>query len=252
MRLPGKVVIITGAGSGIGRASAVLFAQEGAKIVAADVVAEAADETVGKIEDLGGQAFAFAVDVTREDEVEALVAATLERFKRLDVLFNNAGIAHLGSVLDTGVEDWEQVFAVNVRGSFLCAKHAARAMIAVGGGVIINMASVAGLVGVPRMAAYCAAKGAIVPLTKNMALDLAPYNIRVNCLAPGTTLTPLGRFLLGSDDSEEKQRARLAKYPLGRFGQPEEIARAALFLACDESSFVTGACLTVDGGMTAM
>ena len=252
MRLKDKVAIITGSGSGIGKAAALMFAREGAKVMVADIDEPSAKKTVEEIEAQGGESTLFQVDVTKESQVKQMIEATEERFGRLNVLFNNAGMQNIGSILEVKEEDWDKVFAVNVKSIFLCSKHAVPLMIQNGEGSIINVASVAGVVGVPKLAAYCAAKGAVVLLTKNMALDLAPHNIRVNCIVPGTTLTPLIQDLLKTDDTEEKRRARLAKYPIGRYGKPEEIAAAALFLASDEASFVTGSSLVVDGGMTAM
>ncbi|HWP91777.1 MAG TPA: SDR family oxidoreductase [Thermodesulfobacteriota bacterium] len=252
MRLKYKVAIITGSGSGIGKAAALMFAREGAKVIVADIDEAAAKKTVEEIKIQGGESTFFQVDVTKELQVKQMIDVTEERFGRLDVLFNNAGMQNIGSILEVKEEDWNKVFDVNVKSVFFCSRHAVPLMIRNGGGSIINVSSVAGVVGVPKLAAYCAAKGAVALLTKNMALDLASHKIRVNCLVPGTTLTPLIQDLLKTDDTEEKRRARLAKYPIGRYGNPEDIAAAALFLASDEASFITGSSLVVDGGMTAM
>lgn len=251
MRLRGKVALVTGGGSGIGRETALLFAREGARIALVDVHAGAAQETAAAIAAEGGEALALCADVTDEQAVRQAVDRTVDHFGGIHILFNCAGVETLGTVCETAEADWDRVMAVNVKGTFLMSKYAIPAMARAGGGSVINVASVAGLVGIPRMAAYCAAKGAIVNLTRNMAVDFARQGVRVNCVAPGTTLTPMGRRLVESDTDPEKQRQRLAKYPLGRFGNPSEIAAAVLFLASDESSFVTGSCLTADGGMTA-
>jgi NAD(P)-dependent dehydrogenase (short-subunit alcohol dehydrogenase family) len=255
MRLAEKVAIITGGGSGIGEVTARLFAQEGAAVMVADLnaaaartVAEAIDASVGRAD----AALWAETDVTVEASVEAMVQAALTHFGRLDVLFNNAGIESFGTVVETDEATWERTFAVHVRGAYLCSKYAIPAMIAgQRGGVVINVSSVAGLIGLPRMSAYCAAKGAIISLTRAMAVDFAPHGIRVNCIAPGTTMTPLGKRLIANDTPEMLER-RLSRYLLRRFGQPEEIARAVLFLASDDSSYATGMCLTVDGGLTAI
>lgn len=252
MRLKDKVAIITGSGSGIGKAAALIFAREGAKVVVADIDESAANKTVEEIKAQGGEAIPFQVDVTNESQVKDMAQAVQGKYGKLDVLFNNAGMQNIGTVLEVSEEDWDKVFDVNVKSVLFCSKHAVPLMIESGGGSIINVGSVAGVVGVPNLAAYCAAKGAVVALTRNMALDLAAQKIRVNCINPGTTLTPLIQELLKTDDTEEKRKARIAKYPMGRFGHPDEIAAAALFLASDEASFSTGSALHVDGGMTSM
>lgn len=252
MRLKDKVAIITGSGSGIGRAAALIFAREGAKVVVADINESSAKKTVEEIEAKGGEAISFQVDITVESQVKQMTQAAKEKFGKLDILFNNAGMQNIGTVLEVAEEDWDKVFEVNVKSVLFCSKHAIPLMIENGGGSIVNVGSVAGVVGVPKLAAYCAAKGAVIALTRNMALDLAAHKIRVNCINPGTTLTPLIQELLKTDDTEAKKQARLSKYPIGRFGHPDEIAAAALFLASDEASFSTGSALHVDGGMTSM
>jgi len=250
MRLGEKVAIITGGGSGIGAVTARLFAHEGAAVMLADIDGSAAQAVAETINAAHRQAIWAQTDITASPSVAAMVKATLAAFGRLDVLVNSAGIEGFGTVVETDEATWERIFAVHVRGTYLCAKHAIPAMIASGrGGTIINVSSVAGLVGIPRMAAYCAAKGAIISLTRAMAADFASQGIRVNCIAPGTTLTPLGRRLI-EHDTPEMLAQRLSRYPLGRFAEPEEIARAILFLASDDSSYATGMCLTIDGGLT--
>ncbi|NJN94115.1 MAG: SDR family oxidoreductase [Anaerolineales bacterium] len=250
MRLEDKVAIITGAGSGIGEVTAHLFAREGAAVMVADINIEAAQKVAEAIQSEGGRAASVRADVTSEESAAAMTQATLTSFGRVDILFNNAGNEGFGSVVNTELDMWERIFAVHVRGAFLCSKYAISAMIEGGqGGAVINVSSVAGLVGIPNMAAYCAAKGAIVNLTRAMAVDFAAQKIRVNCIAPGTTMTPLGQRLI-ANDTPERLAQRLSRYPMGRFGQPDEIARSVLFLASDDSSYATGMCLTIDGGLT--
>jgi NAD(P)-dependent dehydrogenase (short-subunit alcohol dehydrogenase family) len=253
-RLDGKVALISGAGSGIGRAAAELFAAEGAAVAVVDLVAEAAEETVGKITAEGGRALALVANVAVAAEVESAVGRAVAELGRLDVLYNNAGVNSAGSVADATEDDWDRCFAVNAKGTFLCSRAAIPYFEAAGGGAIVNQGSVAGLVAVPNFAAYCAAKGAVVSLTRSMAIDLAGRRIRVNAICPGTVFTPLMEPMLrarGDGDLEAGLAKTVVKYPIGRLGTPEEIARVALFLASDEASFLTGSIVTADGGMTA-
>ncbi|MDQ1505139.1 MAG: hypothetical protein QOD57_2866 [Actinomycetota bacterium] len=252
-KLDGRVAFITGAGSGIGRAAAELFAAEGAAVAVVDLNGEAAEETVAKVVAEGGRAVALAANVAVAADVEAAVARTVEELGGLDVLYNNAGVDSRGSVADAEEADWDRCFNVNAKGTFLCSR-AAVPPLSVRGGTIINQGSVAGLVAVPNFAAYCAAKGAVVALTRSMAIDLAPRRIRVNAICPGTVFTPLMEPMLrarGDGDLEAGLAKTVAKYPIGHLGSPEEIARVALFLAGDDSSFLTGSIVTADGGMTA-
>lgn len=252
-RLKGKVALITGAGSGIGRAMATLFAREGARIVAGDLNAQGNAETVRLIEEQGGTALAVSLNVTVAQQVEAAVQAALEHFGTLNILCNNAGVGEKRTyLLNLDESEWERVFATNAKGVFLGIKYGAAAMIKTGqGGSIINTASVAGIVGNPGTVAYSTSKAACIHLTKTAALELAHSQIRVNAIAPAFTSTPMVDAMLSTHRDPERALQKLGSLiPLGRLGTPEEIANAALFLASDESSFTTGAVLVLDGGLT--
>lgn len=253
-RLSDKVAIVTGGGSGIGRATALLLAEEGARVAVADLSAEAAQTVAGDITKAGGEAVPVTVDVSSSGDAAAMVDQTVDAFGALHILYNNAGVDSSGDVVDGDEDDWDRCLGVNAKGTFLCSKFAAPAIESSGGGAIINQGSVAALVGVPNFAAYCAAKGAVVSLTRSMAVDLAPRRIRVNCICPGTVFTPLMEPMLaarGGGDLDKGLELTIAKYPVGRLGEPEDIARVALFLASDDAAFVTGSIYTADGGMTA-
>jgi NAD(P)-dependent dehydrogenase (short-subunit alcohol dehydrogenase family) len=253
MKLEGKVAIITGGAMGIGRATARLFAAEGAAIVIGDIAAEAAQKTVESLTMSGGQAVTYPVDVRRPDEVEQLIEAAVETFGGVDILVNNAGVALAKSTTETSLEEWERLLGINLTGPWLCARAAIPAMIRRGGGVIVNVASNAGLVGFPNLAAYCASKGGLVQLTKAMALDCAPHQIRVNAICPGHTRTPMGDgFVAAQVDPEAFVKEFInVQHPIGRMAEAEEVARVVLFLASADSSFITGSILAADGGYTA-
>jgi NAD(P)-dependent dehydrogenase (short-subunit alcohol dehydrogenase family) len=246
--LTGKIALITGAASGIGRAAALLFAREGAAVAIADVN-QSGQAVAEEIIRSGGHAFFESADMTQAIDCERVAERTLREFGGIHVLFNNAGIMRRASVTELSEEDWDRVMAVNVKSIFLMSRLVIPIMAEAGGGSIINTASGWGLAGGPSAAVYCASKGAVVLLTKAMAIDHGPENIRVNCICPGDTDTGMLRDearQLGA--REDIFLADSARRPLGRLGKPEEIAQAALYLASDASSFVTGAALVVDGG----
>ncbi len=242
-----KVAIVTGGASGIGRATAIAFAAEGACVTVTDLDGATGQQVARAIVDSGGQAIAVEADVSQNAACRRAVERTVATFGRLDVLFNSAGVIRRASVLDTSDAEWDRVMAINVKGVFLMSKHAIPAMTE--GGSIVNAGSGWGLVGGPKAAAYCASKGAVVQLTRAMAIDHGPQRIRVNCVCPGDTDTPLlasEAQQLGADAGHFFEAA--ATRPLGRIGTPEDVARAVLYLASDASAFVTGTTLVVDGG----
>ncbi len=247
-RLESKAAVITGAASGIGRAIALHFAAEGARVAVVDCDREGGEETVRLIAAGGGEAVFLPTDVSREEDVQAALGAAIERFGRLDILVNDAAIVHMAAATETSVEDWDRVQAVNLRGVFLCSKHAIQQMRKQGGGAIVNIASIGSLVAVPAHAAYNAAKAGVMGLTRQIAVDYGPDNIRVNCVCPTATDTPLTR---GAGATDGAFQALAQMHPLRRLTQPEDIAYAVLFLASDEARCITGAVLPVDAGWTA-
>jgi len=249
-KLEGKVAIVTGAASGIGRASALLFAEEGARVVVADWDAAKGEEVAREVKGKGGEAKFVKVDVSRAEDVQVMVTTAVESYGRLDVLFNNAGVeGEQAPTADCTLENFDRVIAINLRGVFLGMKYGIAAMLKTGGGSIINNASVAGLVGFTGIPAYSASKGGVIQLTKTAALEYAKEHVRVNAICPGVIWTPMvERF---TSAGEEVRRALEAMEPVGRFGTAEEVARLALFLASEDSSFCTGAPFVVDGGFVA-
>jgi len=251
MRLEGKVAVITGAGSGMGRVAAQMFAAEGAKVVVAEFAADAGEETVRQVTDAGGEASFVKTDVSREDDARAMVDQAVERFGRIDVLYNNAGIMPEAdhSVTDTEVAVWDQVMAVNLRGVFLGCKYAIPRMVEQGSGSVINISSFVAILGcsVPQDA-YTASKGAVLSLTRSLAVQFGPKGVRSNAICPGPIETPLLMDWLLKD--EAAKQLRLARNPTGRFGKPEEIVNAAIYLASDESRWTNGAHFVIDGGIS--
>jgi NAD(P)-dependent dehydrogenase (short-subunit alcohol dehydrogenase family) len=251
MRFEGKVALVTGAGVGIGRATAIRFAEEGAKVGINSLTPAHGQETLRKVQEVGGEGLYIQGDVSCAAEAERAVAETVKAFGRLDILFNNAGIVIPGRIDNTSEEDWDRTMAVNLKGVFLTSKYAIPEMRKNGGGVIIHNASVVALKGVKDRAPYSASKGGVWALTKAMAADYISDNIRVNCICPGTTYTPsLQQRIDAFPDPEAALASFIARQPMGRLGTEEEIAAAVLYLASDEAAFVTGTTLLIDGGMS--
>ncbi|HMB84186.1 MAG TPA: glucose 1-dehydrogenase [Terriglobales bacterium] len=251
MQLRDKVAIITGAGAGIGRACCLLFAAEGAKIVAVDLDPAALDLVVEDVRSNGGSILAIQADVSRAEDVERVVSATSEKFATINILFNNAGIVPHGKIHETTEDDWDRTMAVNVKSMYLMSHAVVPIFLKHGGGVILNTSSATALRSVVDRAAYSASKGAVLALTKSMAIDYVRDGVRVNCLCPGTIDTPsLNRRLAAFADPEEARKQFVARQPMGRLGTAEEVAKAALFLVSEDAKFVTGAAFSIDGGFT--
>jgi NAD(P)-dependent dehydrogenase (short-subunit alcohol dehydrogenase family) len=245
----GKIALVTGGGSGIGRATAIKLAREGAKVMIADYVPDSAERTVKMIKEAGGEASCIAADVSVTKQVEAMVAKTVETYGRIDCAFNNAGIeGKMANTVDCTEENFDRIIAINLKGVWLCMKSQIPQMLKQGGGSIVNTASVAGLVGFERLPAYNASKHGVIGLTRTAALEFATKNIRVNCVCPGVIRTPMVERLLDSGMNEAEMQMG---EPVGRFGKPEEIADGAIWLLSDSSSFVTGHPLVIDGAWVA-
>ncbi len=248
MRFEGKVAIVTGGGSGIGEATSVRFAEEGARVVVVDHCQGKAEETVRKIRDSGGEAICAVVDISKPEQVETMVGEALQAYDRIDVLFNNAAIIFSGSILETSSDEWNRIITVNLGGVFLCSKAVLPQMIKQRNGAIINASSSIGnFLALENQAAYVASKGGVTMLTKSMALDHVGDGIRVNAIAPGPTDTPILRNVFETDEQIQEFGQR---FPMKRLGQPKEIAGLVLFLASDEASYLNGSVIAIDGGQT--
>lgn len=249
--LKDKVAIVTGARRGMGRTHALVLAEAGAKVLLADISKEECEEVVKEIEAKGGEAMAVKCDVSKKEEVDKMIETAIKKWGKLDIFVNNAGICQFKPFLDISEADWDKTIAINLKGYFLCAQAAAKKMAKQKSGAIVNIASVAmGQVGVgfPNLAHYCASKGGIVAMTEALAIELAPYNIRVNAIAPGMIETPM---IDPMKQDKASMEGILARVPLHRAGKPEEVSQAVLFLASDASSYVTGSVVVVDGGWLA-
>jgi len=251
MNLEGKVAIITGARRGMGRTHSLVLAKAGAKVVVSDISQEDCEEVVDEIKKQGGQGLAIKCDVSKKEEVEEMIKKTVEEFGKIDILVNNAGIAQFKPFLELIEEDWDRTIDINLKGYFLCAQVAAKEMVKQKSGVIINIASVAmgqQGVGIPNIAHYCASKGGIIAMTEALAVELAPFEIRVNAIAPGVIETSM---IDPVKQDPKTMEAMLAKIPMGRVGKPEEVSNLVLFLASDQSSYMTGSTVVIDGGWLA-
>lgn len=252
MQLKDKTAIITGARRGMGRTHALALAKEGAKVVVSDISLEDCQKVVDEIKSAGNEAIAVKCDVTKKQEIEDMIKQTLNKFKKIDILVNNAGILQFKPFLELTEEDWDKMLAVNLRGYFLCSQACAKEMVKQKSGVIVNISSIAmGQVGVgfSQITHYCAAKGGITAMTEAMALELSPFNIRVNAIAPGAIDTPMAA---ATKQDPKVLEGALARIPMHRMGNPEEVSNVVVFLASDKSSYMTGSVVVVDGGYLAM
>jgi len=246
-KLENKVAVITGGARGIGRDIALTLAAEGASLVIVDIVQDNLDKIKTELQATGCKVLTQKVDVTQKSDINRMVAETVAKFGQIDILINNAAYIHYAKFLDYPEDEWDKVMGVSLKGYFLCGQAVAREMVNKKNGSIINIASIAGEIGVPLGSAYCTSKGGVISLTKLMATELAQHNIRVNAIAPGVVATENVRQVVGDDGMKLREKM----IPLGRLGQPEDIARAALFLASDDSGFITGDVMRVDGGVMA-
>jgi 3-oxoacyl-[acyl-carrier protein] reductase len=252
MQLENKTAIITGARRGMGRTHALALVKEGAKVVVSDISVEDCQKVVDEIKELGGEAMAVKCDVTKKQDIEDVVKQAISKFKRIDILVNNAGILQFKPFLELTEQDWDKMLAINLKGYFLCAQACAKEMAKQKSGVIVNISSIAmGQVGVgfSQIVHYCAAKGGITAMTEAMALELSPFNIRVNAIAPGAIDTPMAA---ATKQDPKALEGTLARIPMHRMGNPEEVSNAVVFLASDKSSYMTGSVVVVDGGYLAM
>ena len=251
MRLKGKTALITGGGEGIGKATALLFCKEGAKVGITGRKKEKLDEVIKEAEG-GGEIIAFPGDVSREEDVKKTVQDFVKKFKKIDILFSNAGVLEPGTVVTTSIESWDRIIDINVKGMFLMCKYVIPHMIKNGGGSIINNASIAGLIGCPNTVAYCTSKGAVMQFTRSIALDHVKQGIRVNTICPGFIRTKMNEDFIGNPPDAQKKLDEMAAQiiPMGKRGEPLDIAYGVLYLASDESRYVTGASLVIDGGWT--
>ena len=250
-RLVGKVALITGGGTGIGRATALAFAREGAKVAVVGRRLETLLDVVKVVKEAGGDAIAVCCDVSRAADVQSAVRKVAETFGKLNVLVNNAGVLHVSTIEEIPEDEWDRLIDANLKGPFLMCRAALPEFRKVGGGAIVNVGSVLGLVAMKKRAAYCASKGGVTLLTKAIAIDHGHENIRANCICPSIVETELVSQLFNTPDGDRAKRERLATIPLGRMGRPTDVAELAVYLASDESSWLTGAAIPIDGGLTA-
>jgi len=253
-KLEGKVTLITGATSGIGRATAILFADEGAKVVAVGRRKEKGEELVNSIKKRGRDAYYVQADVSKAADCERMVKAAVQKYGKLNILFNNAGVVHVAKITETTEEAWDRVMNINLKGVFLASKYAIPEILKAGGGAIINTGSIYGNLGAGSYAAYCASKGGVQNLTRAIAMEYADKKIRINAVAPGSVMTEMLEEeikIWGGDQPEQQKEKFAAMQPNGRIASPEEIAKVVLFLASDDASYITGASIDVDGGFSA-